>query len=108
MTEYDCLADGEYAQDRRPRPRRFCLPGNFAGHRCQAAVFHKLLGWAVSRLGDSGHRAGGTWIERHEHVGFYLCAAAFAIVLIGYRVWWTRNRSAARGLGQAEASEPGS
>jgi hypothetical protein len=49
-----------------------------------------------------------TWIERHEHVGFYLCAAAFAIVLIGYRVWWTRKRSAARGLGQAEASEPGS
>ena len=35
-----------------------------------------------------------TWIERHEHVGFYLCAAAFGVVLIGYRLWWLRGRSA--------------
>jgi hypothetical protein len=35
-----------------------------------------------------------TWIDRHEHVGFYLCAAAFAVVLIGYRLWWLRVRSA--------------
>jgi hypothetical protein len=33
----------------------------------------------------------GTWIERHEHLGFYLCAAGFAIVLIGYRLWWLRT-----------------
>jgi hypothetical protein len=33
-----------------------------------------------------------TWIERHEHVGFYLCAAAFAVVLIGYRLWSARSR----------------
>src|SRR6478609_1767419 len=25
-----------------------------------------------------------TWIERHDHVAFYLCAAAFGFVLIGY------------------------
>jgi hypothetical protein len=31
-----------------------------------------------------------SWIERHEHVGFYLCAAAFAVVLIGYRLWFVR------------------
>ena len=31
-----------------------------------------------------------TWIGRHEHVGFYLCAAAFAVVLIGYRLWCAR------------------
>jgi hypothetical protein len=37
-----------------------------------------------------------TWIERHEHVGFYLCAAAFAVVLIGYRVWWSRGHSGLR------------
>jgi hypothetical protein len=36
-----------------------------------------------------------TWIERHEHVGFYLCAAAFAVVLVGYRLWWIRSRSRA-------------
>ena len=36
-----------------------------------------------------------TWIERHEHVGFYLCAAAFAVVLVGYRLWWLRGRSRA-------------
>ena len=34
-----------------------------------------------------------TWIERHEHVGFYLCAAAFAVVLIGYRLWFVRGSS---------------
>jgi hypothetical protein len=27
-----------------------------------------------------------TWIARHEDVGFYLCAAAFAVLLIGYRL----------------------
>jgi hypothetical protein len=37
-----------------------------------------------------------TWIERHEHVGFYLCAAAFALVLIGDRLWWVRGHSTAR------------
>ena len=36
-----------------------------------------------------------TWIDQHEHVGFYLCAAAFAVVLIGYRLWWLRGRSTA-------------
>ncbi len=45
------------------------------------------------------------WIERHEHAGFYPCAAAFAVVLIGYRLWWLRGRSKA--LGQP-ASEPAS
>jgi len=33
-----------------------------------------------------------TLIKQHEPVGFYLCAAAFAVVLIGYRVWWLRSR----------------
>ena len=42
-----------------------------------------------------------TWIERHEHVGFYLCAAAFAVVLIGYRVWWSRGHLGAHAIGQA-------
>ena len=28
-----------------------------------------------------------TWIAQHDHVGFYLCAAAFAVVLIGSRLW---------------------
>jgi hypothetical protein len=32
-----------------------------------------------------------TCIERHEHVGFYLCAVAFAVVLAGYRLWWLRG-----------------
>lgn len=32
------------------------------------------------------------WIDRHEHVGFYLCAAAFAVVLVGYRGWWLRQQ----------------
>jgi hypothetical protein len=36
-----------------------------------------------------------TWIDRPDHVGFYLCAAAFAVVLIGYRLWWLRGRSTA-------------
>ena len=40
-----------------------------------------------------------TWIERHEHVGFYLCAAAFAVVLILYRLWRARGRSGAHNLG---------
>jgi hypothetical protein len=31
-----------------------------------------------------------TLIERHQHVSFYLCAAAFAVVLVGYRLWWLR------------------
>jgi hypothetical protein len=39
-----------------------------------------------------------TWIEWHTHVGFYLCAAAFAVVLIGYRLWWVRGRSRAHAL----------
>jgi hypothetical protein len=34
-----------------------------------------------------------TLIKGHEHVGFYLCAAAFAVVLVGYRLWWLRSRS---------------
>jgi hypothetical protein len=34
-----------------------------------------------------------TLIKGHEHVGFYLCAAAFAVVLVGYRLWWLRRRS---------------
>ena len=33
-----------------------------------------------------------TLIKRHEHVGFYLCAAAFAVVLVGYRLWWLQAR----------------
>jgi hypothetical protein len=32
-----------------------------------------------------------TLIKGHEHVGFYLCAAAFAVVLIGYRLWFIRD-----------------
>jgi hypothetical protein len=36
-----------------------------------------------------------TWIERQEHVRFYLCAAAFAVVLVGYRLWWLRSGSPA-------------
>jgi hypothetical protein len=32
-----------------------------------------------------------TWIGRHEHLGFYLCAAGFAIILVGYRLWWLRT-----------------
>ncbi len=39
-----------------------------------------------------------TWIEQHEHVGFYLCAAGFAVVLVGYRLWWLRRRSGAHAL----------
>jgi hypothetical protein len=35
-----------------------------------------------------------TSIKRHEHVGFYLCAAAFALVLVEYRLWWVRGHSA--------------
>ena len=31
-----------------------------------------------------------TWIKGHEHVGCYHCAAAFAVVLVGYRLWWLR------------------
>ena len=27
-----------------------------------------------------------TLIKGHEHVGFYFCAAAFAVVLVGYRL----------------------
>jgi hypothetical protein len=34
-----------------------------------------------------------TLIKGHEHVGFYLCAASFAIVLVGYRLCWLRGRS---------------
>ena len=34
-----------------------------------------------------------TLIKGHEHVGFFLCAAAFALVLVGYRFWWLRGRS---------------
>jgi hypothetical protein len=30
-------------------------------------------------------------LKRHEHQGFYVCAAAFAAVLIGYRAWWQRR-----------------
>ncbi len=36
-----------------------------------------------------------TLIKWHEHVGFYLCAAAFAVVLVGYRFWWWRCHSRA-------------
>ena len=33
----------------------------------------------------------GWLIARHDHLGFYLCAAAFAVVLGGYRAWlWYR------------------
>jgi hypothetical protein len=41
-----------------------------------------------------------TWIKGHEHVGFYLCAAAFAVVLVGYRLWWLRSRSRAQATSQ--------
>jgi hypothetical protein len=41
-----------------------------------------------------------TWIKSHEHVGFYLCAAAFAVVLVGYRLWWLRSRSRAHATSQ--------
>jgi hypothetical protein len=37
-----------------------------------------------------------TLIKGHEHVGFYLCAAAFAVVLVGYRLWWLRNHARAQ------------
>ncbi len=35
----------------------------------------------------------GTFIRWHEHYGFYLCAAGFAVVLIGYRYWWLARQS---------------
>jgi hypothetical protein len=34
-----------------------------------------------------------TWINQHDHAGFYLCAAAFAIVLAGYRLWFCRDKA---------------
>jgi len=37
-----------------------------------------------------------TLINRHDHVGFYLCSAAFAIVLTGYRFCCLRFLSRAR------------
>src|SRR5690348_5252018 len=48
-----------------------------------------------------------TWIERHEHVGFYLCAAAFAVVLVSYRLWSVRRHSSAPYL-SAALDKPGS
>lgn len=41
-----------------------------------------------------------TLIKGHEHVGFYLCAIAFALVLVGYRLWWLRSRSRAHATRQ--------
>lgn len=42
-----------------------------------------------------------TLIKGHEHVGFYLCAAAFGVVLVGYRLWWLRGRSRAQVASQS-------
>ena len=36
-----------------------------------------------------------TLTKGHEHAGFYLCSAAFAVVLVVYRLWWLRSRSRA-------------
>ena len=37
-----------------------------------------------------------TLIPAHGHLGFYLCAAAFIIVVGGYRAWVSRRRAAVR------------
>ena len=34
------------------------------------------------------------FIKVHDHVGFYLCAAAFAIVVVGYRTYLSRVKIA--------------
>lgn len=44
----------------------------------------------------------GSWIAHHDHLGFYLCAAAFALVLGGYRAWlWRRVDRRLRELGKS-------
>jgi hypothetical protein len=44
----------------------------------------------------------GWLIARHDHLGFYLCAAAFAVVIGGYREWlWSRVDRRLSGLGKS-------
>ena len=51
-------------------------------------------------------------IREHDHLGFYLCAAAFALVLGGYRAWLWRgivdvDRAASGRSSLAEPKSPG-
>src|SRR5690349_6615194 len=53
------LAGGKSVLDRHQWTGRFCLPGSPADYRRQKALFPESLGYAVSRISDSRHRAGG-------------------------------------------------
>jgi hypothetical protein len=47
-------------------------------------------------------------IPQHDHLGFLLCAGAFAVVIGGYRGWlFLRARSKVASLGFSSAGEPG-